>query len=57
MVEDRRAILAQFLIEAGVLSTVGGIIGILLGVTVSVSLSTFAGWAAVVGRGFAATDA
>ena len=44
----RRAILSQFLIEAGVLSTVGGIIGIVLGVTVSVSLSTFAGWAAVV---------
>ncbi len=44
----RRAILSQFLIEAGVLSTVGGVIGILLGVTVSVSLSTFAGWAAVV---------
>jgi len=44
----RRAILSQFLIEAGVLSTVGGIIGILLGVAVSFSLSTFAGWAAVV---------
>ena len=44
----RRAILSQFLIEAAVLSTVGGIIGILLGVAVSVSLSTFAGWAAVV---------
>jgi macrolide transport system ATP-binding/permease protein len=44
----RRAILSQFLIEAGVLSTVGGVIGIILGVTVSVSLSTFAGWAAVV---------
>ena len=44
----RRAILSQFLIEAGVLSTVGGVIGIVLGITVSVSLSTFAGWAAVV---------
>ena len=44
----RRAILAQFLIESAVLSTVGGVIGIILGVTVSVVLSTFAGWAAVV---------
>jgi macrolide transport system ATP-binding/permease protein len=44
----RRAILSQFLIEAGVLSTVGGVIGIVLGVTVSMSLSYFAGWAAVV---------
>ncbi len=44
----RRAILAQFMIEAAVLSTAGGIAGIILGVTVSVGLSTFAGWAAVV---------
>jgi len=44
----RRAILAQFLIESAALSTVGGLIGVLLGVAVSVSLSTFAGWAAIV---------
>jgi len=44
----RRAILSQFLIESAVLSTVGGIVGIVLGVSVSLSLSYFAGWAAVV---------
>jgi macrolide transport system ATP-binding/permease protein len=44
----RRAILSQFLIESAVLSTVGGIIGIILGVSVSLGLSMFAGWAAVV---------
>jgi macrolide transport system ATP-binding/permease protein len=44
----RRAILSQFLIESVVLSTVGGVIGIILGVSVSLALSTFAGWAAVV---------
>ena len=44
----RRAILSQFLIEAAVLSTLGGVIGIILGVTVSVTLSKFAGWAAIV---------
>jgi len=44
----RRAILTQFLIEAGLLSTLGGLIGILLGATVSLTLSTLAGWAAIV---------
>ena len=44
----RRAILSQFLIESAVLSTLGGVIGILLGVSVSLVLSKFAGWAAVV---------
>jgi macrolide transport system ATP-binding/permease protein len=44
----RRAILSQFLIESAVLSTLGGVIGILLGVSVSLILSKFAGWAAVV---------
>ena len=44
----RRAILIQFLIESAVLSTLGGVIGIILGVTISLSLSFFAGWAAVV---------
>jgi macrolide transport system ATP-binding/permease protein len=44
----RRAILSQFLIESAVLSTMGGVAGIILGLTVSVTLSKFAGWAAVV---------
>jgi macrolide transport system ATP-binding/permease protein len=44
----RKAIMIQFLIESAVLSTLGGIIGILMGMTVSLSLSKFAGWAAVV---------
>ena len=44
----RQAILSQFLIEAAVLSTVGGVAGILLGVSVSLILSKFAGWAAIV---------
>ncbi|MBI3549467.1 MAG: ABC transporter permease [Elusimicrobia bacterium] len=44
----RRAILAQFLIESAVLSTLGGLIGIVLGITISLTLSTFAGWAAIV---------
>ncbi len=44
----RRAILSQFLIESAVLSTLGGVIGIILGCSVSFILSHFAGWAAVV---------
>lgn len=44
----RRAILIQFLIESAVLSTLGGVIGIMLGVAISLSLSYFAGWAAIV---------
>jgi macrolide transport system ATP-binding/permease protein len=44
----RRAILSQFLIEAAALSTLGGFIGILAGVAVSLTLSRFAGWAAIV---------
>jgi macrolide transport system ATP-binding/permease protein len=44
----RRAILAQFLIESVILSSLGGIAGILLGVTVSLIMSALAGWAAVV---------
>ena len=44
----RRAILSQFLMESAVLSTIGGILGILLGAGVSFILSTLAGWAAVV---------
>jgi ABC-type antimicrobial peptide transport system permease subunit len=44
----RRAILTQFLMESAVLSTLGGLIGIVLGMTISFSMSTFAGWAAEV---------
>ena len=44
----RRAILSQFLIESAVLSTLGGVIGIVLGVSISLTLSFFAGWAAIV---------
>ena len=44
----RRAILAQFLIESAVLSALGGLIGIVLGVSISLGLSKFAGWAAIV---------
>ncbi|MBI3297110.1 MAG: ABC transporter permease [Elusimicrobia bacterium] len=47
----RRAILSQFLLEAAVLSTLGGILGILLGTSVSFILSTFSGWLAVVSPG------
>jgi ABC-type antimicrobial peptide transport system permease subunit len=47
----RRAILAQFLIEAAALSLLGGIMGILLGATVSLTLSKLAGWAAIVAPG------
>ncbi|MHB2025985.1 MAG: ABC transporter permease [Elusimicrobiota bacterium] len=44
----RRAILIQFLIESATLSTLGGITGIALGVSFSLALSVFAGWAAIV---------
>ena len=44
----RRAILTQFLMEAAVLSTLGGVIGIVLGMVISFSMSKFAGWAAEV---------
>ncbi len=44
----RKAILMQFLIESVALSALGGILGIVLGVSVSLSLSQFAGWAAIV---------
>jgi len=40
----RRAILAQFLLEASVLSMVGGMIGIVLGALISFVLSKLAGW-------------
>lgn len=44
----RRAILSQFLLESAILSTVGGLAGILLGGGISFVMSTFAGWATVV---------
>lgn len=47
----RRDILVQFLIEAMVLSIVGGIIGIILGVGGSSLISRFAGWPTFVSGG------
>jgi len=44
----RRAILTQFLMESALLSTIGGLIGIALGMAISFSMSKFAGWAAEV---------
>lgn len=44
----RRAILIQFLFESVALSVLGGLVGIVLGVSVSMGLSEFAGWAAIV---------
>jgi macrolide transport system ATP-binding/permease protein len=44
----RRAILTQFLMESAVLSTLGGLIGIALGMTISFVMSHFAGWGAEV---------
>lgn len=47
----RRDILIQFLIEAIVLSLVGGIIGILMGVGGSSMISKFAGWPTFISSG------
>jgi len=44
----RRAILTQFLLESVVLSTLGGLLGIGLGMTISFVMSHFAGWGAEV---------
>ena len=44
----RRAILTQFLLESVVLSTLGGLIGIALGMIISFVMSHFAGWGAEV---------
>ena len=44
----RRAVLIQFLIEAAAMSTLGGILGILLGCSIAFGMSTWAGWAAIV---------
>jgi len=45
----RRDILSQFLVEAVTLSLAGGIIGILVGVTTSFSISYFAQWSTDIG--------
>jgi macrolide transport system ATP-binding/permease protein len=44
----RRAILVQFLLEASVLSVIGGIIGIMLGISAATAISKFAGWITIV---------
>ena len=45
---SRRAIMSQFLIESLALSACGGLLGVALGVSISLGLSAFAGWAALV---------
>jgi ABC-type antimicrobial peptide transport system permease subunit len=44
----RRAILFQFLLDAIMLSLLGGILGICLGIVVSITFAKVAGWAAIV---------
>ncbi|MEO8196399.1 MAG: ABC transporter permease [Thermoanaerobaculia bacterium] len=46
-----RHVLAQFLLEAVVLSVVGGLIGILLGVAASQLIARYAGWPVSLGAG------
>ncbi len=46
-----RHVLAQFLLEAIVLSVVGGLIGILLGVVASQLIARYAGWPVALGPG------
>jgi macrolide transport system ATP-binding/permease protein len=45
---SRGAVMAQFLIESLALSAAGGLLGVALGVGVSLALSSFAGWAALI---------
>lgn len=45
-----RDILAQFLVEAIVLSVIGGALGVVLGVSISVAIASVAGWPAVVSQ-------
>jgi putative ABC transport system permease protein len=44
-------ILAQFLVEAIVLSLIGGALGVLLGTAISVGIASLAGWPAVISEG------
>ena len=44
----RRAILAQFLLEASILSLMGGVMGIVLGASIALLLSKLAGWVTIV---------
>ena len=46
-----RHVLAQFLLEAVILSVVGGAVGVLLGVIASKAISGFAGWPVEIGPG------
>ena len=46
-----RDILTQFLVEATTLSLLGGIVGVVLGVTASAVISRFAGWQTSIGVG------
>ncbi len=46
-----RDILTQFLVEAATLAALGGVVGILLGVTASVLISHFAGWSTLISPG------
>src|SRR4029077_20206231 len=46
-----RHVLAQFLLEAVVLSVVGGAIGALLGIGASALISSLAGWPVQIGAG------
>lgn len=40
----RRDILAQFLVESILVSSAGGILGVIIGASIAFSISTFAGW-------------
>lgn len=46
-----RDILAQFLVEAIVLSLIGGALGVILGILISLGIAQKAGWPAVVSQG------
>ncbi|MDR0676976.1 MAG: FtsX-like permease family protein, partial [Elusimicrobiota bacterium] len=44
----KKAVLLQFLIESSFLSVLGGILGIFLGMIISILISKFAGWSLIV---------